>query len=66
MKKWKCRKLIAKTRRILRARREIVLFLRNEINSLSYYFYILPEIQNALKFHKGINHSWKNKEKING
>ena len=59
MKKWKCRKLITKTRRILRARRALVLFFRNEINSLSYYFYIIPEIQNALKFHKEMNRSWK-------
>lgn len=59
MKKWKCRKSITKTRRILRARRALVLFFRNEINSLSYHFYILPEIQNALKFHNGMNRKWR-------
>ena len=39
-------------------RRSIKLF-KGELRARSFYWYILPSIQNALKVHKAIVHKWR-------
>ena len=34
-------------------------FFKGELRSRSFYWYILPSIQNALKVHKAIVHKWR-------
>lgn len=66
MKKWKARRLCRKSRRdsilSIIAENAVKLF-KGELRSRSFYRYILPSIQNALKVHKAMRHNWKARRK---
>ena len=60
MKKRRARRIYRESKHILsKSAKRSIKFFRGELRSRSFYWYILPSIQNALKFHKAMKHRWK-------
>ncbi len=66
MKKWKARKIYRESRRgsiLSKIAKNAVKLFKGELRSRSFYWYVLPSIQNALKVHKAMKHNWKARRK---
>lgn len=60
MNKRRARRIYRESNRILSKTVKIAIkFFKGELRSRSFYWYILPSIQNALKVHKEIVHKWR-------
>lgn len=60
VKKWRARRIYRESKHILsKSAKRTIKFFRGQIRSRSFYWYILPSIQNALKVHKAMKHRWK-------